>query len=112
MKKLFSTRGAIGLETLFTIVGMVGIAIATFYSTTNNTDNKISDIRVDFKDALASTNSNVAVLQTKSDATDKRLERFEAKLDAVLEKQHIDPEPINARFPQPNQIVFSTTSPS
>lgn len=105
-------RGQItfGIAALLTTGSMVASVLTAYFTAQLSTQEKISDVQLASSKEIAIVNSAVSVVSTREDNTEKRMDRFESKLDALLEKNNINPAAINARFPDQQVLASSTMS--
>lgn len=70
-------------------------------------DQQVSAVQIDFTKQNGDIKGDVKILNTRVDNNDKRMDRFEAKLDALLKERNIDPKPINEQY----KIAVATSTP-
>lgn len=95
---------------LWAVVITIGGWLGTYYTAQISTNDKIASSKLDQSNINGEVKATLSGITVRLDGNDKRMDRFEAKLDAMLGRLQIDPQPINARY-QVISFGTSTTTP-
>lgn len=97
---------SIGVGTLIGAITLAASVIGSYFTAQIGTNDRIIAASEKSASALEPVAKQAIETRTIVDLQEQRMDRFEAKLDKLLEHDNIDPQPINIRF----QGISSTTT--
>lgn len=87
-------KQTINITTVGKIVIFLGTALAAYLTSNYNQDKQLAAVHASLQEKISEDRNSIVGLQTNQVNSEKRLDRFESKLDALLVNQGINPNKI------------------
>lgn len=91
-----SIKGTITLP--LALIGTIAVSFITgssaYFGTVNSQNEKVNEVKTEILGKIAESNKDIAVEKTRSDQLEKKMDRFENKLDELLKVNGLNPNKI------------------